>query len=155
MISGARCSQPLSIVKSTYSVLLILRDSRRTNRTMRPSQSLPCPGPLTRRNVLRLGLTGFIGMSLPEMLRLRAEAAPEKPGRRSALIVVWLHGGASHLETYDPKPTAPSEYRGPFQPIDTRVPGLQFCELLPRQAALAEKFTVLRSMVHTGFCHDD
>jgi uncharacterized protein (DUF1501 family) len=117
--------------------------------------SLPCSGPLPRRDLLRLGLAGFVGMSLPELFRLRTAAAAPVPERRSSLIVVWLHGGASHLETYDPKPGAPSEYRGPFEPIATRVPGLQFCELLPRQAALAEKFTVLRSLVHTGFCHDD
>jgi hypothetical protein len=72
---------------------------------------------------------------------------------RTALIVVFLHGGASHLETYDPKPKAPSEYRGPFNPIATTVPGLEICELLPRHAQIAHKFTVLRSMVHTGFCH--
>ena len=69
--------------------------------------------------------------------------------------MVWLHGGASHLETYDPKPLAPSEIRGPYRPIDTRTPGVQFCELLPRQAEVSNRFTVVRSLVHTGFCHDD
>jgi hypothetical protein len=59
------------------------------------------------------------------------------------------------LETYNPKPEAPSEYCGPFQPIRTKVPGLDFCELLSRQAAIADKFTILKSLVHTGFCHDD
>jgi hypothetical protein len=72
---------------------------------------------------------------------------------RTALIVVFLHGGASHLETYDPKPLAPAEYRGPFTAIPTAVPGLQLCELLPLHARLAKKFTIVRSMVHTGFCH--
>ncbi len=110
---------------------------------------------LRRRDAVRLGLGGFVGMNLPDLFRLRAEAAVPQARRHSSLIVVWLHGGASHLETYDPKPDAPLEYRGPFDPIDTKVPGLQFCELLPRQAAIADKFTVMRSMVHTGFCHDD
>jgi hypothetical protein len=114
-----------------------------------------CRGPLRRRSFLRLGLSGFAGLSLPELFRIRAEAAEPANARRSAIIVVWLHGGASHLETYDPKPLAPSEYHGPYSPIDTRIPGLQFCELLPRQAAIADKFTVLKSLVHTGFCHDD
>jgi len=118
-------------------------------------RSTPCRGPLLRRDFLRLGLAGFAGLSLPELFRLRAEAATPASSRRSAIIVVWLHGGASHLETYDPKPQAPSEYRGPFEPIDTRVAGLQFSELLPLQAAMADKFTVLKSLVHTGFCHDD
>jgi hypothetical protein len=85
---------------------------------------------------------------------MRAEAAA-RPARRSALIVVWLHGGASHLESFDPKPDAPSEYRGPYRPIATRTPGLQFCELFPRLAGIANELTVLRSLVHTGFCHDD
>src|SRR6478752_449767 len=110
---------------------------------------------LPRRPFLRMGLGGFVGMTLPDLFRQRAQAALPSPSRRSSIIVVWLHGGASHLETYDPKPEAPSEYRGPFQPIRTQVPGLDFCELLPRQAAIADKFTVLKSMVHTGFCHDD
>ncbi len=119
------------------------------------SPSPRCSGPLRRRDVLRLGLAGFSALSLPELFRLRSATASPPPARHSALIVVWLHGGASHLETHDPKPEAPSEYRGPFEAIATRVPGLQFCELLPRQAAIADKITVLRSLVHTGFCHDD
>lgn len=69
------------------------------------------------------------------------------------MIVVWLPGGASHLETYDPKPEAASEFRGPFRPIESRVGGLDLCELLPRHAQVADKFTILRSLVHTGFCH--
>ena len=111
-------------------------------------------GTLRRRELLRLGMTGFAGLSLPELYRLRAAAA-EPARERTALIVVWLHGGASHLETYDPKPLASSEYRGPYSPIDTSVPGLQYCELLPRQAAIADKCVVLKSLVHTGSCHDD
>ena len=106
-----------------------------------------------RRDVLRWGAIAGLGLSLPDLLRLRASA--RDPRRRTSLIIVWLHGGASHLETYDPKPNAGSEFRGPYQPINTTVPGLQLCELLPRQAQLAEKYTLLRSLSHTGFCHDD
>src|SRR4029077_11825781 len=58
-----------------------------------------------------------------------------------------------HLETYDPKPLSGSEYKGPYDPIATQVPGLQICELLPGHARVAGQFTILRSMVHTGFCH--
>ncbi len=120
-----------------------------------PSASpIRCPGPASRRELLRFGLVGFSGLSLADVLRLQA-AEPSQSKRRTALIVVWLHGGASHIETYDPKPLAPSEYAGPYRPIDSAVPGLQFCELLPRQAAIADKLTVLKSMTHTGFCHDD
>ncbi len=114
-----------------------------------------CPGPIKRREFLRAGLAGFAALSLPGLFRLRAQAGAPGGSDRTALIVVWLHGGASHIETYDPKPLAPIEFRGPYQPIATRVPGLQFCELLPRQAAIAHRFAVLRSLVHTGFCHDD
>ncbi len=119
----------------------------------RPVQ--PGRRPVRRREFLRVGLAGFGALSLPELFRQRAAAGAEGRAKRTALIVVWLHGGASHLETYDPKPLASSEYRGPYQPIATSVPGLHFSELLPKQAALAHRFTVLRSLVHTGFCHDD
>ncbi len=69
------------------------------------------------------------------------------------MIIVWLRGGCSHLDTYDPKPDAGSEYAGPFSPIATKVPGMRLTELLPRQARLADKFTLLRSMAHTGGGH--
>lgn len=114
-----------------------------------------CGGPLRRREFLQIGLSGFASLSLPGLWQLRAQAGESTPGEKPALIVVWLHGGASHLETHDPKPLAPSEYRGPYGPIATRTPGMQFSELLPRQAAISDRFTVLRSLVHTGFCHDD
>ncbi len=106
-----------------------------------------------RREFLRLGLAGLGSLSLAELFRLRAAGGTTAGGERTALIVVWLRGGASHLETYDPKPQAASEYRGPYKPIRTRVPGLQICELLPRHAQLAERFTILRSMAHTGGGH--
>jgi hypothetical protein len=93
-------------------------------------------------------------LTLPELLHRRAEAGPARPREDRALLVVWLHGGASHLETYDPKPLAPDEYRGPYRPIPTRVPGLHISELLPRHAQVAQRFTLLRSLAHTGPCHD-
>jgi hypothetical protein len=99
-------------------------------------------------------MTGFAGLWLSDLLRARAETAPEmKAKERTAIIVVWLHGGPSHLDTYDPKPDAPQEYRGPFKDIPTKVAGMRLCELLPKHAAIADKFTLLRSMSHTGFCH--
>jgi hypothetical protein len=67
--------------------------------------------------------------------------------------VVWLQGGASHLETYDPKPDAPAEIRGPFGSIATRAEGVRISELLPMHAAVADRFAMLRSLAHTGFCH--
>ena len=112
-----------------------------------------CPGPIKRREFLRIGLSGFATLSLPGLFQLRARAATEQPKARTAVILVWLRGGASHLETYDPKPDAPSEFRGVFSPISTRVPGMQISELLPRHAKIADKFTLLRSMAHTGGGH--
>ncbi len=111
------------------------------------------PGPIKRREFLRIGLSGFATLSLPGLLQLRARAATVNPKDKTAVILVWLRGGASHLETYDPKPDAPSEYRGIFNPISTCVPGVRISELLPRHAKIADKFTLLRSMSHTGGGH--
>ena len=128
------------------------------------SSVVPCPGPTTfgtneRRGFLRMGLAGFASLSLPGLLRLQTASAQEasadaKPNReKSAVIMVWKPGGCSHIDTYDPKPQASSEYRGPFSPISTKVPGLQFSELLPMQARIADKLTVLRSMRQTAGGH--
>ena len=94
---------------------------------------------------MRLGLAGFASIGLPGILRLRAEA-PSGSTARTAVIMVWQPGGCSHLDTYDPKPDIGSEYRGPFQTIATKVPGTRITELLPMQARIADKFTILRSM---------
>lgn len=69
------------------------------------------------------------------------------------MILVWLRGGCSHLDTFDPKPLATSDFRGPYQPIDTNVPGINVTELLPRLSLIADKFALLRSMAHTGGGH--
>jgi uncharacterized protein (DUF1501 family) len=108
---------------------------------------------MRRREFLCAGLTAFGSLTLPGLLRLRAQARPSESPKRTAVIIVWLRGGASHLETYDPKPGAPSEYRGPYRAIAAKTPGLQISELLPRQAAISNRFVVLRSMAHTGGGH--
>src|SRR5687768_7404793 len=107
------------------------------------------PGPIQRREFLRVGLSGFASLSLPGLFQLRARAAASpsapaggKPGPKTAVILVWLRGGVSHLETYDPKPEAPEEVRGVYGTIPTRVPGLRLGELLPRHAKIADKFTL-------------
>lgn len=119
------------------------------------SSVLSCPGPGSRRGFMRMGLAGFASLSLPGMLRLRAET--QQPGdnskEKTAVIMVWKPGGCSHIDTYDPKPNAGSEYRGPFATIPTAVPGMHFTELLPMQAKIADKFTVLRSMRQTAGGH--
>ena len=106
-----------------------------------------------RRDFLQAGLAVSAGLTLPDLLRLRAQAPQPRSTERTAVILVWMRGGMSHLDTWDPKPAAPSEFRGPYAPIATRVPGIRLTELLPRHARIADKFTLLRSMAHTGGGH--
>ena len=121
--------------------------------SMRPATPADRPRGPRRREFLKLGLSAFGALSLPALHRLRAEAARPTSGERTAVIVVWLRGGGSQLETYDPKPDAPADYRGPFGSLATTTPGLRVGELLPLHAKIADKFTVLRSMAHTGGGH--
>ena len=107
-----------------------------------------CPGPEARRGFIKMGLAGFTTLSLPGVLRLQAESSIPHRREKTAVIMVWKPGGCSHIDTYDPKPDATSEYRGPLGTIPTKVPGLRFTELLPLQAKIADKLTVLRSMRH-------
>lgn len=112
-----------------------------------PARDLIGAGTPSRRWFLRAGLSGIAGLSAAQLLGLRAEAALKKPtvGPKS-VILFWLSGGPSHLDMWDPKPDAPSEVRGPFGTIATSVPGVRFCEHLPKQAAIMDKLTVIRSM---------
>jgi hypothetical protein len=110
-----------------------------------------CSGPLSRRSFLQLGMLGLSGLGLSDFLRLRA-AASASPANTS-VILVWLPGGLSHIDTYDMKPAAPVEYRGDFKPIRTVVPGLDVCELLPQHAKIANRFSIVRSVSHTFIQH--
>ncbi len=110
-----------------------------------PTSASSCGG-ITRRNFLRVGALALSGLTLSDVLRLRAESpSPGKP-RQKSIIMIHLSGGPSHLDMYDMKPKAPSEYRGEFRPIKTNVPGMEICELMPRQAKIADKFTILRGV---------
>jgi uncharacterized protein (DUF1501 family) len=95
---------------------------------------------------MQIGLTGMATLSWPGLLKLRATNAALPKSERKAIIMVWLPGGQSHVDTYDPKPDIGSEYRGPFKTISTKVPGMQLTELLPMNAKIADKFTIVRSM---------
>lgn len=111
-----------------------------------------CDG-LRRRDFLRIGGLALGGLTLTDALRARAAAGESGKSWGKACILLWLPGGPSHLETWDPKPEAPSEIRGPFGVIPTRLPGVQFCELFPRHAQIADKFSIVRSCCHTNSGH--
>ncbi len=101
-----------------------------------------------RRSLLKVGMLGTAGLSLPQLLRLQAQAASQgRPAKREhSVIILWMRGGPSQFETWDPKPDAPVEIRGEFSPISTAVPGIYINEHLPRSAALMEKWSIIRSM---------
>jgi hypothetical protein len=93
-------------------------------------------------------------LTLPAVLRLKAASEQAgSPARNTSVIFVMLGGGASQFETYDPKPAAPVEVRGPFRPVPTAVPGVSFCELMPKQAALMKHLAVVRSVTHHEASH--
>jgi uncharacterized protein (DUF1501 family) len=98
----------------------------------------------SRRWFLQTGLAGLAGLSLPTLLRARAQSAAEND--RRAVILIWLSGGPSQLDTWDPKPDAPSEIRGPFGSIATRIPGIRICDQLPRQASIMDRLAIVRSV---------
>jgi Protein of unknown function (DUF1501) len=117
-----------------------------------------CRGPLRRREFLRAGVLALGGVTLADVLRERARAAETARGaasRNTSVILFWMWGGPSQLETYDMKPLAPSEFRGPLSPIRTNVPGLDICEYMPLQAQIADKFSIIRSLHHEMAAHND
>jgi uncharacterized protein (DUF1501 family) len=112
-----------------------------------------CTGPLSRRCLLQVGALALGGLSLPELLAAQSESGARSAG--TSVIMLYLHGGPSQLETYDLKPGAPIEYRSIYRPIATNVPGLDICEKFPRQAAIADKFSLVRSLTHDVNIHSD
>ena len=102
-------------------------------------------------------MLGATGLSLADLLRLRAAAEEMTPGRPrrddTAVIFLWMPGGFPHLETYDMKPDAPTEYRGDFKPIKTNVPGIEVTELFPQHARVADRFSLIRSIAHSFSDH--
>lgn len=113
----------------------------------------------TRRNLMKIGFLGLGGLTLADLMRIRAQAGQVREYRTTpdgkSVILLWQQGGSSHLETYDRKPAAVDDIRGPFAPIATNVSGIEICELLPMHARIADKFSLIRSCSHQWSGHND
>src|SRR6266540_2683228 len=114
---------------------------------------------MSRRELLRAGGIGLLGLSLPQLLRARAALGADRPmmgesfGRAKSCILLFMWGGPAHQDTWDLKPDAPLEYRGEFRPVSTNVPGIEICEHFPLLARRADKFCLVRSMTHDNADH--
>ena len=110
---------------------------------------------LTRRDLLRLGGSGILGMSLGTMLNLQARAAEAGVktapgwGKAKSVVMIYLQGGPSHLDLWDPKENVPDNIRSAFGSISTKIPGIRYTEMLPQLAKINDKFTQIRSMSYT------
>lgn len=113
-----------------------------------------CAG-MSRRGLLRAGVLGLTGMNLADLLRAEARAGQggRRAGKDASVILIWLDGGPPHHETYDPKPDAADQVRGPLGAIQTSTPGVFLSELLPRHAAIMERLALLRSVHHDNDDH--
>lgn len=121
-----------------------------------PDRHRSCRGP-SRRAILHAGLLSALGLGLDDLLRLRARASgpvASPPGKAQSCILIWLAGGPSHIDTFDPKPDAPADVRGEFRPIATSVPGLQIGEVLPDLAKTMHRATLIRSVTSPEADHD-
>src|SRR5947207_5838562 len=119
--------------------------------TIYGTQSRFCDG-VSRRNFLKIGALALGGLTLPELLRAEAQSGIGKSHK--AVIMIFLPGGPSHQDMFDLKQDAPSEIRGEFKPINTKVPGIQICEHMPRIARIMDKLAVIRSIVGAKDNHD-
>jgi hypothetical protein len=107
---------------------------------------------ISRRNLLRVGVLGGLGLSLPTLLR--SESQTSRKARAKSVLLIYLGGGLSHHDSFDLKPDASAEVRGKYKPIDTVVPGLQVGELLPRMARVMNRLTLVRSGAHNNDHHE-
>src|ERR1041384_5910472 len=114
--------------------------------------TIHCPGPLSRREFLRAGVLAMGGLSAAQLAAAR-EASHFNAD--TSVILFWMWGGPSQLETWDMKPDAPVEFRGPFRPISTNVQGIEICELFPQLAKIADKYALIRSLHHEMASHND
>ena len=121
-------------------------------------QGNPLASGIGRREFLNVGLLGGLGLTLPQFLRMEAMADQKhyvsKEGKAKSVIQIFLPGGLAQHESFDPKPFAPAEYRGPFKAIKTAITGVRFSEKIPELAKLAKEMTVIRSMAHGEAAHE-
>jgi len=121
-----------------------------------PASKDTCDG-ITRRDILRVGSSAILGVTLADLMRLQAKAAPSSStervspgfGKAKSVIIVYLQGGPSHLDLWDPKDGVPDKVKSNFKAIDTKLPGIKFTELLPKLAQVNDRFTMIRSMSYT------
>ena len=112
-----------------------------------------CDG-VSRRSFLQVGVAGMASVSLAGVMRAAQAGNPDAPPKKdTAVILLWLDGGPSHIDLYDLKPEAPAEYRGIWSPIKTNVPGIEISEMFPRQAKIADQFSIVRSLHHDDGDH--
>ncbi len=103
---------------------------------------------VTRRDCLQFGLTAALGAGMVDLLRLRSVSASTTASRPTSCILVWMDGGPTHYETFDPKPQAPAEIRGEYGTIETKIPGVHFSQHMQKLAGIADKLTIVRSIRH-------
>ncbi len=106
----------------------------------------------SRRSFLQAGMLGMGGLTLSELLRAESQAAPGSR-RENTVIILWMRGGPSHIDMWDPKPDAPAEYRGEFGTMSTPVPGIQLTDMLPKTASIMDKWSIVRSLHHHDAGH--
>lgn len=108
-----------------------------------------------RRGFLHAGMLGTVGLSLSDLFRVTARGASStgNASSKNSVIILWMRGGPSQHETWDPKPKAPEDYRGYFGAMSTRVPDIQICDMLPQSAAIMDKWSIIRSLNHTDAGH--
>ncbi len=111
-----------------------------------------CDG-LNRRRFIQIGALGLGGFTLADLMKLEASGAARQHSSKRSVILIWQHGGPSQLDTFDMKPDQPSEVRGPYESIETKLPGLRICELMPHHADVMDKCTIIRSFTHGNGDH--
>jgi hypothetical protein len=111
-----------------------------------------CDG-ISRRHFLQVGVAGMASTGLGSVLRAASDPETGRPAKDTSVILLWLDGGPGHMDLYDLKPDAPSEYRGIWRPAKTNVPGIEISELFPLQAKIADKFSIVRSLHHDDGDH--